>query len=219
MTRRARLARGARGGARRGRVLRARGRGRARLRRLSRAPMRCAGPARRRRRSRVRCPRSRTRSTPPPRARPARYHDRRLARELERERVRRRGRRRARRDRRGRRLPGEPRAAPRAPTSTATRCARAPRSRRCARSSRAPLAGDGWAIVSASPELLLSRRGSRVRTSPIKGTRPAGMPIDSAKDAAEHVMIVDLERNDLSRVAVRAACAGPSCSPSGSSPA
>jgi para-aminobenzoate synthetase component 1 len=65
-----------------------------------------------------------------------------------------------------------------------------------------PLSGDGWTIVSASPELLLSRRGSRVRTSPIKGTRPAGVPIESAKDAAEHVMIVDLERNDLSRVAV-----------------
>ena len=65
-----------------------------------------------------------------------------------------------------------------------------------------PLLGDGWAIVSASPELLLSRRGRRVRTSPIKGTRAAGVPIESAKDAAEHVMIVDLERHDLSRVCV-----------------
>ena len=65
-----------------------------------------------------------------------------------------------------------------------------------------PLVGPGWAIVSASPELLLSRRGSRISTSPINGTRPAGVPIESAKDAAEHVMIVDLERNDLSRVAV-----------------
>jgi len=65
-----------------------------------------------------------------------------------------------------------------------------------------PLTGDGWTIVSASPELLLSRRGSSVRTSPIKGTRPAGVPVESAKDAAEHVMIVDLERNDLSRVSV-----------------
>jgi para-aminobenzoate synthetase component 1 len=65
-----------------------------------------------------------------------------------------------------------------------------------------PLSGDGWTIVSASPELLLSRRGRVVRTSPIKGTRPAGVPIESAKDAAEHVMIVDLERNDLSRVCV-----------------
>ncbi|MEP6813159.1 MAG: chorismate-binding protein, partial [Actinomycetota bacterium] len=53
-----------------------------------------------------------------------------------------------------------------------------------------PLVGAGWAIVSASPELLLSRRGRRIRTSPIKGTRPAGVPVESAKDAAEHVMIV-----------------------------
>jgi para-aminobenzoate synthetase component 1 len=65
-----------------------------------------------------------------------------------------------------------------------------------------PLCGDGWTIVSASPELLLSRRGRTIRTSPIKGTRPAGVPVESEKDAAEHVMIVDLERNDLSRVAV-----------------
>ena len=64
------------------------------------------------------------------------------------------------------------------------------------------LAGDGWAIVCASPELLLQKRGNVVRTSPIKGTRPAGVAIDSAKDAAEHVMIVDLERNDLSRVCI-----------------
>jgi len=66
----------------------------------------------------------------------------------------------------------------------------------------APLEGDGWAIVSASPELLLQKRGNVVRTMPIKGTRPAGVPVESAKDAAEHVMIVDLERNDLSRVCV-----------------
>ena len=66
----------------------------------------------------------------------------------------------------------------------------------------AALRGDGWTIVSASPELLLQKRGNVVRTMPIKGTRPAGVPIESAKDAAEHVMIVDLERNDLSRVCV-----------------
>ncbi len=63
-----------------------------------------------------------------------------------------------------------------------------------------PLAGDGWAIVSASPELFLARRGRRVWTEPIKGTRPLGEHVEGAKDAAEHVMIVDLERNDLSRV-------------------
>jgi para-aminobenzoate synthetase component I len=66
----------------------------------------------------------------------------------------------------------------------------------------APLQGDDWTIVSASPELLLQKRGRVVRTSPIKGTRPAGVPIESPKDVAEHVMIVDLERNDLSRVCV-----------------
>jgi para-aminobenzoate synthetase component 1 len=68
-----------------------------------------------------------------------------------------------------------------------------------------PLLGDGWAIVSASPELFLGRRGDRVWTMPIKGTRPAGAgPAlrSSEKDAAEHVMIVDLERNDLGRICV-----------------
>jgi para-aminobenzoate synthetase component 1 len=68
-----------------------------------------------------------------------------------------------------------------------------------------PYRGDGWTVVSGSPELFLARRGRRVRTCPIKGTRAAGAGAAgalarSAKDAAEHVMIVDLERNDLSRV-------------------
>jgi para-aminobenzoate synthetase component I len=66
-----------------------------------------------------------------------------------------------------------------------------------------PFLGDGWAVVSGSPELFLGRRGRRVWTMPIKGTRPAGEAVElreSEKDAAEHVMIVDLERNDLSRV-------------------
>jgi para-aminobenzoate synthetase component 1 len=66
-----------------------------------------------------------------------------------------------------------------------------------------PLIADEWAIVSASPELFLARRGQRVWTMPIKGTRALGAADDlreSEKDNAEHVMIVDLERNDLSRV-------------------
>jgi para-aminobenzoate synthetase component 1 len=63
-----------------------------------------------------------------------------------------------------------------------------------------PFRGDGWAIVSASPERFLARRGRRLVTMPIKGTRPAGEDVDDEKDAAEHVMIVDLERNDLARV-------------------
>ena len=57
--------------------------------------------------------------------------------------------------------------------------------------------------MSASPELFLARRGRRLWTMPIKGTRPEGRAAElerSEKDAAEHVMIVDLERNDLSRV-------------------
>ena len=70
---------------------------------------------------------------------------------------------------------------------------------------REPYHGDGWSVVSGSPELFLARRGRRVWTCPIKGTRPAGPTAArelrrSEKDAAEHVMIVDLERNDLSRV-------------------
>ena len=69
---------------------------------------------------------------------------------------------------------------------------------------REPYRGDGWAVVSGSPELFLSRRGRRVWTCPIKGTRPAGGAAAlaaSPKDRAEHVMIVDLERNDLGRLA------------------
>jgi para-aminobenzoate synthetase component 1 len=67
----------------------------------------------------------------------------------------------------------------------------------------APFVTDAWAVVSASPELFLARRGDRIWTMPIKGTRPRGAGAElrsSEKDAAEHVMIVDLERNDLSRV-------------------
>jgi para-aminobenzoate synthetase component I len=66
-----------------------------------------------------------------------------------------------------------------------------------------PMQGPGWTIASGSPELFLARRGRRLWTMPIKGTRPAGHEAAlraSGKDAAEHVMIVDLERNDLGRV-------------------
>ena len=67
----------------------------------------------------------------------------------------------------------------------------------------APFLTEEWAVVSASPELFLGRRDERVWTMPIKGTRPLGAAAqlrESEKDAAEHIMIVDLERNDLSRV-------------------
>jgi para-aminobenzoate synthetase/4-amino-4-deoxychorismate lyase len=57
-------------------------------------------------------------------------------------------------------------------------------------------------VVSMSPELFLRRRGDRVTTSPIKGTALSAEVLRrSAKDAAENVMIVDLMRNDVSRVA------------------
>jgi len=63
-----------------------------------------------------------------------------------------------------------------------------------------------YAVISNSPELFLSVDADRrVVTRPIKGTRPIGDGMDtalrdSAKDAAELNMIVDLERNDLGRV-------------------
>ena len=73
--------------------------------------------------------------------------------------------------------------------------------------------GVGNALVSASPELFLklTPQGS-IETRPIKGTRPRGVAVredleqaaalrDSAKDRAENLMIVDLLRNDLGRVA------------------
>jgi para-aminobenzoate synthetase component 1 len=70
---------------------------------------------------------------------------------------------------------------------------------------------DGVAVISASPERFLLLRGDRVETRPIKGTRPRGKDpagdealarelVNSFKDKAEHVMIVDLERNDIGRV-------------------
>lgn len=58
-------------------------------------------------------------------------------------------------------------------------------------------------LLSLSPEQFLRRRGSTLATAPIKGTAPPGHGADllaSAKDRAELAMIVDLLRNDLSRV-------------------
>jgi para-aminobenzoate synthetase component 1 len=55
-------------------------------------------------------------------------------------------------------------------------------------------------IASASPELFLSRKGSTIKSSPIKGTQPTNSEEFGAKDQAENVMIVDLMRNDLGQI-------------------
>ncbi|HEV7685201.1 MAG TPA: anthranilate synthase component I family protein [Acidimicrobiia bacterium] len=71
------------------------------------------------------------------------------------------------------------------------------------------------AVVSASPERFLRRRGDGVETRPIKGT--AGQRaalVASGKDRAENVMITDLARNDLGRVCVPGSVAVPAlCAP------
>lgn len=86
---------------------------------------------------------------------------------------------------------------------------------RLQRSNPAPFAGlaqwRGSAVLSSSPERLVEVRGREVQTRPIAGTRPrAADPaadrllqqqlIASAKERAEHIMLIDLERNDLGRV-------------------
>ncbi|MFV2100840.1 chorismate-binding protein [Micromonospora sp. LOL_024] len=68
------------------------------------------------------------------------------------------------------------------------------------------LTGPGWAIGCASPETLIELRHGTLTTRPIKGTRPATTAgradlLASAKERAEHIMIVDLERNDMARIA------------------
>ena len=55
-------------------------------------------------------------------------------------------------------------------------------------------------IASASPELFLERLGSRVKTSPIKGTQTLGSKEFGLKDRSENIMIVDLMRNDLGMI-------------------
>jgi anthranilate synthase component 1 len=78
----------------------------------------------------------------------------------------------------------------------------------------APFAGllqrEAWAIASSSPERLVELRGELVQTRPIAGTRARRAGDDDAarvrelighpKERAEHVMLIDLERNDLGRV-------------------
>ncbi len=66
-------------------------------------------------------------------------------------------------------------------------------------------------LVSASPELLIEIKDKTIQTRPIAGTRPRGRDkeedeqlvqelLNNEKEIAEHVMLVDLERNDLGRV-------------------
>jgi len=76
----------------------------------------------------------------------------------------------------------------------------------------AALLRDGdFSVISSSPERLLSIRGDLVSTRPIAGTRPRGTSperdaalieslLGNEKERAEHVMLIDLERNDLGRI-------------------
>jgi anthranilate synthase component 1 len=68
-------------------------------------------------------------------------------------------------------------------------------------------------VIGSSPEALVRLRGTAAELRPIAGTRPRSNDdehdrraetelLDDAKEAAEHVMLVDLARNDLGRVAV-----------------
>jgi len=87
--------------------------------------------------------------------------------------------------------------------------------RRLAAANPAPFAGlarlPGGTLLSSSPERLVASRDGRVDTRPIAGTRPRGRSpgqdralsdelIGHPKERAEHVMLIDLERNDLGRV-------------------
>jgi para-aminobenzoate synthetase/4-amino-4-deoxychorismate lyase len=73
--------------------------------------------------------------------------------------------------------------------------------------------GDGFSIVSASPELFFELDGERLTCRPMKGTAPRGMTLtddhasrdrlrESAKDRAENVMIADMMRSDMGRIAL-----------------
>jgi anthranilate synthase component 1 len=88
---------------------------------------------------------------------------------------------------------------------------------RLCRHNPAPFAGlarwDQAAIISSSPERLVRVRGRTVETRPIAGTRPRSRSsqADTAysdelmahpKERAEHIMLIDLERNDLGRISV-----------------
>jgi anthranilate synthase component 1 len=74
------------------------------------------------------------------------------------------------------------------------------------------LEGGGVTLVGASPELMVRLEGDLVEMRPIAGTRPRGLTEDedrrlaeemlaNEKERAEHVMLVDLTRNDIGRIA------------------
>jgi anthranilate synthase component I len=67
--------------------------------------------------------------------------------------------------------------------------------------------GDGLSLIGSSPETLVKAEGRRASVNPIAGTTRRGEGdaerlLSSEKDRAEHTMLVDLGRNDLSRVSV-----------------
>ena len=66
-------------------------------------------------------------------------------------------------------------------------------------------------VIGSSPEMLVKQQGKRVFTCPIAGTRPRGKTVEEdealhrelladEKERAEHVMLVDLARNDMGRI-------------------
>lgn len=71
---------------------------------------------------------------------------------------------------------------------------------------------DEFAVFCGSPERFLNKRGNKLMSQPIKGTAPRGLSVEEdeklknalavdPKERAENIMIVDLVRNDLSRIA------------------
>lgn len=70
---------------------------------------------------------------------------------------------------------------------------------------------DQFSVLSSSPERLICTRNDKIETRPIAGTRPRGVTnnkdadlqselISNQKERAEHIMLIDLERNDLGRI-------------------
>lgn len=84
----------------------------------------------------------------------------------------------------------------------------------------------GFAVVGSSPEILVRKRGDTITIRPIAGTRPRGATptedqalehelLADPKERAEHLMLVDLARNDLGRIAIRGAQPGSNAATAG----